>query len=148
MPATHTGSDGPSWPTVDETTIDAFLAPAHGEPEHVLILFPGSGAPRPETADTLVIFPELIAAFAGLLRGAVVAPQAEANLKGRFQVLVFPSLVVASATTVFDVMPKVLDWSDYIDRIAKTLAPGAEPYRGGKRPDVQFTRPSNGGHAA
>ena len=47
--------------------------------------------PAPESFDVAVLFPELLAAFAGQFRGAVVAPEAEATLKTRFQIFVFPS---------------------------------------------------------
>eukprot|EP01035_Chromulina_nebulosa_P052825 gene52825-72084_t len=35
-------------PFVDETTIDAFLAPADGESEHSILFFTGDPAQRPE----------------------------------------------------------------------------------------------------
>ena len=42
-------------PTIDETTIDAFLAPAEGEAAHALLFFTGDPAQRAETSDVAVV---------------------------------------------------------------------------------------------
>ena len=100
-------------PLVDETNIDAFLAPAAGECPHALLFFSGAAAPRPETSDVAAVLPEILRAFAGRLRGAIVAPEAEAVLKGRFQVFVTPSLCVTRGMEPVAVLPKILDWAVY-----------------------------------
>ena len=82
---------------VDETSIDAFLSLATGEAEHVILFFAGDPAQRGETHDVAIILPQLLEAFAGRLRAAIVATRAEAALKQRFHVGVFPSLVVTRA---------------------------------------------------
>jgi hydrogenase-1 operon protein HyaE len=110
-------------PVVDEANIDAFFA--SGDCSHALLLFSGAGAPRPESFDVAVLFPELLKTFAGQLRGAVVAPEAEAGLKARFQVFVFPSIAVTRDGEPVAVLPKILDWADYRQNIADALAPDA-----------------------
>lgn len=130
---------------IDEGTIDAFLAPAGDEAEHALLFFAGDPAQRPETSDVAVILPELLACFGRRLRGAVVAPGRENALKDRFRVLVLPTLVVTRGTDAVEVLPKVLDWAEYVERIHAALAPSAPVFQGGKRPAVQFTVSSQGG---
>ncbi len=126
-------------PLVDEGNIDAFLASAEGESAHALLFFPGHGARRRETDDVAAILPEILRSFAGRLRAAVVAADAEAGLKARFQVYVFPSLVVTRDGEPVAVAPKILDWADYLERIEAALAPAAPVLRGPQGPKTVFT---------
>lgn len=126
-------------PTVDETTIDAFLAPAAGEAEHTLLFFTGDPANRSETLDVAVVLPEILAAFQHRLRGAVVARTAETALAGRFRVVVHPSLVVTRGADPVAVFPKVRDWSEYMSRIDAALAPDAPVLPPESRPRTEFT---------
>jgi hydrogenase-1 operon protein HyaE len=123
---------------VDETTIDAFLAPAAGECPHALLFFYGA-APRPESSDVAAVLPEILRAFEGRLRGAIVAPEAEAALKGRFQVFVAPSLCVTRGSEPVAVLPKILDWTEYLERIEAALDPQAPILSAPKGPKVEFT---------
>jgi hydrogenase-1 operon protein HyaE len=110
---------------VDETSIDAFLSPANSEAEHVILFFAGDPAQRGETHDVAIILPQLLQAFTGRLRAGIVATRAEAALKQRFHVGVFPSLVVTRGGETLGVLPKVYYWPDYIARIEAMLSPGA-----------------------
>lgn len=105
-------------PLVDEANVEQVLGQ---DQSPVLMLFAGDPVQNPEGSDVAVILPQLLAAFAGRVRGAVVAAAAEAALKPRFQVLALPSLVLAVDGPPLDVFPKVLDWSDYIARIQRAL---------------------------
>ncbi len=112
-------------PHVDETNVDAFLAPAAGEPIHAVLFFTGDPVQRAESDDVAVIFPELLAAFSGRLRGAVVTPAAEEKLKARFHVHALPCLVITRSAAPVGIIAKVRDWSDYIERIEVFLTPDA-----------------------
>jgi hydrogenase-1 operon protein HyaE len=126
-------------PWVDQAGLDAFLLGAPGESPHALLFFSGAAAPRPETSDVAAVLPEILCAFAGRLRGAIVAPEAEAALKGRFQVYVTPSLCVVRAGEPIAVLPKILDWADYLERIEAALAPQAPVLNEAKGPKTVFT---------
>jgi len=108
-------------PTVDSTDIDHFLASAESAGAVPVLLFAGDPLRWPEAADVTVVLPELIEAFQGRLQGAVIAPQAELALAPRFNVQVYPSLVLCREGKVQDVIPKIKDWSVYIDRITGLL---------------------------
>jgi hydrogenase-1 operon protein HyaE len=110
-------------PSLDETSVDAFLA----EPGHALLLFAGDPKQRMESDDVAVVLPELLKAFAGRFRGAVVALKAEDKLKARFQVVMAPSLVVVRGADTLDVITKIRDWSEYVARLNAALAPDAAP---------------------
>lgn len=131
-------------PTIDDTSIEAFLAPAEGEAEHTLLFFMGDETQRAETLDVAVVFPEILATFQRRLRGAVVARSAEEALMSRFHVAVLPSLVVTRGAEPLAVMPKIRDWSDYTATIEKALRPGALVLTGEKRPQVEFTHTTRG----
>ena len=126
-------------PTVDETTIDAFLAPAAGEAAHTLLFFTGDPATRAETLDVAVVMPEILATFQRRLRGAVVARAAETVLAARFRVAVHPSLVVTRGADPIAVMPKIRDWSEYMEKIDAALAPDAPVLPAESRPRTEFT---------
>ncbi len=132
-------------PTVDETTIDAFLAQAPGEAEHCLLFFTGDPATRAETLDVAVVMPELLATFQRRLRGAVVARSAEAVLAARFRVAIHPSLVVTRRADPIAVMPKIRDWSDYMAKIVAALAPDAPILAEEARPRTEFTHTTRHG---
>ena len=132
-------------PSVDETSIDAFLAPAAGEPAHALLFFTGDPEQRAETLDVAVVLPEILAAFQRRLRGAVVTRAAETALAPRFRVMVHPSLVVTRDGAPIAVMPKIRDWSEYLERIEAALAPDAPVMASEERPRVAFT--TSGGAA-
>lgn len=134
-------------PTVDEGSIDAFLAPVEGEAEHCLLFFTGDPAQRAETLDVAVVLPEILATFQRRVRGAVVARAAETALAPRFRVVVHPSLVVTRGADVLAVMPKIRDWSDYTATIEAALQPGAPVVPAESRPKVEFTHSVRGGEA-
>ncbi len=126
-------------PVIDGANIDQFLDPVAGGPPHALIFFVGHATPRPETEDVAIVLPELLRAFDGRLRGAVVAASDEDSLKSRFQVSVTPSLVVTRGLEPVGVLPKIQDWSVYVEKIGAWLEPDA-PTLAAPRPDgrVQF----------
>lgn len=120
---------------VDEASIDAFLTDA----PHALLFFAGDPAQRSETHDVAVILPQLIAAFAGRLAPAIVAPAAENALARRFLVGVYPSLVVTRGADPVGVLPKVWDWADYCARITGWLRPDAPVLERPTGPRVNIT---------
>lgn len=115
-------------PTVDAETLDAFLEPAEGEQEHALLFFAGDPEQRTDSGDVAVVLPELLAAFPDRFRAGVVARSAETSLKARCQVEVFPSLVVLRKQTVLDVLPRIRDWSEYLERLGAALLPDARAF--------------------
>ncbi len=127
---------------VDETSIDAFLCPATSEAEHVILFFTGDPTQRGETHDVAIILPQLLEAFTGRLRAAIIATRAEAALKQRIHVGVFPSLVVSRGGETLGVLPKVYDWPDYIARIAAMPRPGAPALVPVSGPRLRSSTPS------
>ncbi|MBP2448309.1 hydrogenase accessory protein [Rhizobium leguminosarum] len=126
-------------PVVDETSIDAFLAPAAGEAEHAILFFTGDPSQRPEADDVAVVLPELLQAFGGRLRGAVVLRTAEDKLKPRFNVVVMPSLVVTRRDQPLGVIGKIRDWSEYVEKITAWLAPDAPVMVASAGPKIEIT---------
>lgn len=127
-------------PHVDDTNVDAFLVPAQGEPAHAMLFFSGDPGQRAETNDVAVVFPELLAAFKGRLRGAVVCRDAEEKLKARFHAYAFPCLAVTRGAHPVGVIAKIRDWSEYMEKIEAFLAPDA--------PLLKATRPQSRDGAA
>jgi len=122
---------------VEEAGIEDFLA---ATPVHSVLFFAGDPAERAETRDLAVILPQLIEAFAGRLRGALVAIDAEPALKERFHVRVLPSLVVLRGSEILGVLPKVYDWGDYVARVETMLRPDAPALvaKSGPRAEIVF----------
>ena len=82
--------------------------------------------------------PELLAAFAGALRGAVVARGDEDALKTRCGVVVMPSLVVTRGGEPLAVIAKIRDWSEYVERIRACLIEGAPALKPGAGPKTEI----------
>lgn len=123
-------------PTLDAESLDAFLAPAAGEPEHVLLFFSGDPDQRTDSGDVAVVLPELLSAFPGCFRAGVIARSAEAALKARCQIEVFPSLVVLRGLTILDVLPRIRDWSEYLERLGAALRPDAAAFSASSRIEI------------
>ncbi|AJD43615.1 hydrogenase accessory protein [Rhizobium sp. SEMIA 4085] len=126
-------------PVVDEASIDTFLAPAAGEAEHSILFFTGDPAQRPEADDVAVVLPELLQAFQGRLRGAIVLRAAEDKLKPRFNVVVMPSLVVTRGAQPLGVIGNIRDWSEYVEKIGNWLSPDAPVMVASGGPKVEIT---------
>ena len=131
-------------PTVDASSIEAFLAPAHGEPEHAILFFTGEPRLRAEADDVAVVLPQIMRAFDGKLRAAVVSRAAEDELKARFHVFVMPSLAITRGATPLAVIPKIKDWNDYVRIVLAALAPGARDLTSGAAPKTEFGFSSKG----
>ena len=74
-------------PTIDADTLDAFLTPAAGEPNHALLFFTGDPDQRSDSGDVAVVLPELLSAFRWSFPGGRGRPigrnDAEVALSGR-----------------------------------------------------------------
>lgn len=130
-------------PMLDESNAADFLGAAKAD-ESFLLFFCGDPAQRPEALDVAVIFPELLRAFKGRLRGAVVAAGAEKALGSRYGVDVLPALVIvrgnASIGASIGVISRVRDWSEYLEKIEAFLDPeGAPPGRQGPRVTITYS---------
>lgn len=105
---------------------------------HALLFFSGA-PPRPETFDVAMVLPEILKNFEGRLTGALVAPEAENAVKSKFQVYVAPSLCVTRGGKPVAVLPKILDWAEYLQKINAALAPDAPILEEPKKPATTFT---------
>lgn len=108
-------------PEVDALTIDRFLAAADETDAVAVLLSAGSPARFPEAIDVAVVLPELIEAFQGRLRGAVITHDAESELGQRFGVRVQPTLIFVRNGETLGLIAKIQDWSVYADRISKLI---------------------------
>ena len=100
-----------------------------------------------ESDDVAVVLPQILRAFEGKLRAAVVSRAAEDELKARFHVLVVPSLAVTRGATPLAVIPKIKDWSDYVRIVLAALAPGAPALASGAAPKTEFSFSGKGASA-
>lgn len=126
-------------PIVDASSLEAFLAPAVGEAAHSLLFFSGDPKQRGESDDVAVVLPQILAAFRGELRGAVVARAAEDALKGRFHIAVVPSLAVVRGATPIAVLARIRDWAEYVRVIRAALAPDTPALAPSDGPKTKFT---------
>ncbi|WP_027554430.1 hydrogenase accessory protein [Bradyrhizobium sp. Cp5.3] len=108
-------------PEVDATTVDRFLNGTDEAGAFAVLLSAGDPARFPEAIDVAVVLPELIDAFAGRLRGAVIAHDADSELGKRFGVRVQPTLVFVARGETLGLIAKIQDWSVYVDRIGELI---------------------------
>lgn len=109
-------SEGSCW--VDAATLDAFLARG-GEQ---ILFFQGDPLRFPEVLDVAVVLPELRRHFGGRFGIGLVARADEDVLARRFAVLHWPSLVLLREGQWVAVLPGMLDWDVYLQRLAEALA--------------------------
>lgn len=108
-------------PEVDAASVDRFLVAAHEAGAVAVLLSAGDPASSMEAIDVAVVLPELIDAFEGRLRGAVIARRSESELGQRFGVRVQPTLIFLAKGETLGLIAKIQDWSVYVDRIAKLI---------------------------
>ncbi|OWK20869.1 hydrogenase-1 expression HyaE [Mesorhizobium amorphae CCBAU 01583] len=112
-------------PVIDEANIDAF-AEAH---DFTALFFPGDWLRLAESNDVAVILPELVQAFQGVFKPAVVSRESERKLQSRYRFNAFPALVFLRNGEYLGAIKRVLDWEDYLTEIAGMLTrePSAPP---------------------
>lgn len=108
-------------PEVNAATVDDFLGAADAAGAIAVLLSAGDPARFPEAIDVGVVLPELIDAFRGRLRGAIIVRGAESELGQRFGVRVQPTLIFVSKGETLGLIAKIQDWSIYVDRITKLI---------------------------
>jgi hydrogenase-1 operon protein HyaE len=108
-------------PEVDAATVDHFLGAADEAGVIAVLLSAGDPNRFPEAIDVAVVLPELIAAFGGRLRGAIIARSDESALGQRFGVRVQPTLIFVTKGETLGLIAKIQDWSVYVDRITKLI---------------------------
>jgi hydrogenase-1 operon protein HyaE len=108
---------------VDAATVDAF---ADG-PGHALLVFTEDPVRYRETLDLAVIAPELVQAFFGRLRVAVLPPVAARVVARRYGFARWPALVLLKDGRYVGAIDGLRNWDDYVAEMARLLA--AEPTR-------------------
>lgn len=87
-----------------------------------VIFVPGDISRNLETPDVAVILPELRQAFQGRFDCAVAGDSVEADLREATKVFKTPSLIFYHEGTCIGGIPKVRDWSEYVERITHLLS--------------------------
>lgn len=87
-----------------------------------VIFVPGDVSRNLETPDVAVILPELHQAFQGCFDCAVAGDPVEVELREAARVFKTPSLIFFREGQAIAGIPKVRDWSDYVDRITQILS--------------------------
>ncbi|HHG86218.1 MAG TPA: hydrogenase-1 expression HyaE [Bacteroidetes bacterium] len=120
-----------NWPVLTDKTVDDFIN-TNGE----TVLFISGNAKRfPESNDVAVILPEIIKATRGRLKAAVIATDSEREIQKRFHFNKFPALIFNRDGGYLGVIPKVLDWADYMRAIPEMLNREVSEIPGFKMPE-------------
>lgn len=117
---------------VDAPGARAFAAASDGPADRILF-FTGDPVQRPEANDVAVVLPQLLEAFAGKFRAAVVDRAAEDELKAAYGVMFLPSLVFLRAGDFVGMIPKIQDWTEYMAKADVFLSAPARPLDGARR---------------
>jgi hydrogenase-1 operon protein HyaE len=102
------------FPEVDASSVDEFLA----EPVDAVLFFTENPETNAETRDVAVVLPEIVKAFAGRLRPAVVSRAAERELQKRFGFARWPALVFVREGELVGTLTSIHDWSVYLEKVA------------------------------
>lgn len=101
---------------------DAFVA----ESGECVLFFTEDPKRFPESNDVAVILPELMKAFAGRFRAAVVGREAEKTLQQRYGFSTWPSLVFLRDGAYLGALSGVRNWGEFVQEIAAILARAPE----------------------
>jgi len=100
---------------------DAFVA----DDQVGALFFAGDPKRYKETTDVAVVLPELVAAFGGQIRPAVVARQDEIALQKHYGFRAWPSLVFVRSGGYLGTVSRMKNWAEYLEEIGELLT--AEP---------------------
>lgn len=107
---------GARW--IGRPQIEAFLA----ETGDRVLFFHGDPVRFPEVVDVAVVLPELQRAVQGRFEVGVVPRADEDALAARFDVQRWPSLLFLRDGRYVTVVAGMLDWTDYVARVQQALA--------------------------
>ena len=107
---------GATW--LDETTLAAWAA----EGGDRVVLLAGDPVQFPEGIDVAVVLPELQRAFPGRIAIGVVCREVEDEVARRYGVQRWPSMVFLRGGQYVATVAGMLDWTDYLARVAEVLA--------------------------
>jgi hydrogenase-1 operon protein HyaE len=108
---------------VDAESLDDFAAAAG----HALLVFTEDPVRYRETLDLAVIAPEVVRAFPGRMRAAVLYPEAARKLAPRYGFARWPALVLLRDGAYVGAIDGLRNWEEYLQETARLLA--AEPVR-------------------
>jgi hydrogenase-1 operon protein HyaE len=111
------------YPTVGLEDHDAFAA----DPRVGVLFFAGEPKKFGETVDVAVVLPEIVSAFDGRLRPAVVTKEAEKELQLKYGFREWPSLVFVREGGWLGTISRIRNWQEYLDEISEILR--SEPRR-------------------
>ena len=106
------------YPALAGPELDAFI----DNNETVVLVFAEGIKRRPEADDLAVILPELVDAFPGRFKVAVVPFTAHRELQLKYRFLKMPTLVFLRDGDYLGTISGVLDWADYLADIEQILA--------------------------
>lgn len=110
---------------VSADDLDDFLA----RPGHALLVFTEDPMRFKETLDLAVIAPQLLQAFAGRFRLAVLLPNDARKVQPRYGFQRWPALVLLKDGRYVGAIDGLRNWDEYIDEMQALLqaAPGRPP---------------------
>lgn len=129
-----------AYPVIDESSIDNFLK-SHNE---VILFFTEDPKKYPESDDVAMILPELIKAFNGRLKAAVISQDSQRKLQSLYGFGTWPALVFLRQGEYLGVITSVQNWDDYLREIKKILDSKPVKAPGFKIPVV--SQPASGCH--
>lgn len=111
------------YPTVGLDDHDEFVA----DPAVSVLFFAGEPKKFGETVDVAVVLPEIVSAYDGRLRPAVVEKEAEKDLQRKYGFREWPSLVFVREGGWLGTISRIRNWQEYLDEINEILR--SEPRR-------------------
>lgn len=106
------------YPLLNAGNLEAFC----DAPGDAVLFCGGDPAQHPECLDVAVVLPEILRAFSGRFRTAVVASDLEPAVQARFGFNRWPTLVFLRNGAYVGALSGIQDWSVYLVRINELLA--------------------------
>ncbi|MFZ5512478.1 hydrogenase [Tepidimonas aquatica] len=105
-------------PLLDPGNLNTFC----DAPGDAVLFCGGDPVQHPECLDVAVVLPELLRAFPGRFRAAVVSTALESEIQARYGFNRKPTLVFLRGGAYIGALSGIQDWAVYLDRIQELLA--------------------------
>ncbi len=110
--------DDHKYPVIKEENLDEWAS----KHDLTMLFFGGDGERLDETPDVAVVVPMLEQHFAGKIKPAVVAREAERPLQVKYRFNAFPALVFLKGGQYLGCITRMQDWTDYVAMVEEILA--------------------------
>lgn len=106
------------YPVLSEETLDDYI----NAQQECVLFFTENPKQFPESDDVAMILPEIIKAYGGRLKAAVISTDSQRKIQKKYGFNEWPTLIFLREGKYLGTISRVQDWADYLENINEILA--------------------------